>query len=126
MIQRSWRARATPDRASVYVEHLTHDVQPKLERLDGFLGLVFSQRRDGAEVELVVQTYWASMAAIERFAGPTPDVAVVEPEARAILTSFDSTVQHHEVLVSTLAPWASADPSTQFTLSERSESKGSG
>src|SRR4030095_15991421 len=103
MIQRSWRARATSDRASVYVEHLTRDVQPKLERLDGFLGLVLSQRRDGGEVEIVVQTYWASMEAVERCAGPTPDVAVVEPEARAVLTSFDPTVQHHEVLVSTLA-----------------------
>ena len=103
MIQRSWRARAAPDRASVYVEHLAQDVQPKLERLDGFLGLVLSQRRDGDEVEIVVQTYWASMQAVARFAGPTPDVAVVEPEARAVLTSFDPTVQHHEVLVSTLA-----------------------
>ena len=103
MIQRSWRARAIPDRASMYVEHLTNDVRPKLEQLDGFLGLVFSQRRDGDEVELVVQTYWASMQAIEQFAGPMADVAVVEPEARAVLTSFDPTVQHHEVLMSTLA-----------------------
>ena len=117
MIQRSWRARATPDRARVYVVHLTHDVQPKLERLDGFLGLVFSQRRDGDEVELVVQTYWTSMEAVERFAGPTPDVAVVEPEARAVLTSFDSTVQHHEVIASTLTARTSADPSTRSARS---------
>ena len=103
MIQRSWRARATADGARVYVDHLTRDVRPKLERLDGFLGLVFSQRRDGTEVELVVQTYWESMKAVERFAGPTPEVAVVEPEARAALVSFDESVEHHEVIASTLA-----------------------
>ena len=117
MIQRSWRARATPDRAGVYVEHLTRDVQPKLERLEGFLGLVLSQRRDGGNVEIVVQTDWASMQAVARFAGPTPDVAVVEPEAKAVLTSFDPTVQHHEVLVSTLAMRATADPSTRSARS---------
>ena len=73
MIQRSWRARASADRAHLYVEHLTRTVLPKLEQLDGFRGLVLSQRRDGDAVELVVQTYWASMQAIEQFAGPTPD-----------------------------------------------------
>ena len=99
MIQRSWRARASADRAHLYFEHLTQTVLPKLEQLEGFRGLVLSQRRDADAVELVVQTYWASMQAVEQFAGPSPEVAVVEPPAAAVLLSFDPTVQHHEVLL---------------------------
>ena len=99
MIQRSWRARASADRAHLYVEHLTQTVLPKLEQLDGFRGVVLSQRRDDDAVEIVVQTYWASMQAVEQFAGPSPEVAVVEPAAAAVLLSFDPTVRHHEVLL---------------------------
>ena len=99
MIQRSWRARASADRAHLYIEHLTQTVLPKLEKLDGFRGLVLSQRRDDDAVEIVVQTYWASMQAVVRFAGPSPEVAVVEPAAAAVLMSFDPTVRHHEVLL---------------------------
>ena len=45
-------------------------------------------------------TLWESMDAIRQFAGEQVDQAVVEPEARAVLRSFDTTVSHHEVLVS--------------------------
>jgi heme-degrading monooxygenase HmoA len=48
--------------------------------------------------ELVVLTLWESMEAVRRFAGPDPDKAVVEPEARAVLTSFDEYVTHFGVV----------------------------
>jgi hypothetical protein len=38
------------------------------------------------------------MDAIRAFAGDRPGIAVVEPEARAALVRFDSTVQHYEVV----------------------------
>jgi len=38
------------------------------------------------------------MAAVRRFTGPEPNKAVVEPEARAVLTSFDEFVTHFEVV----------------------------
>jgi hypothetical protein len=50
------------------------------------------------EVEFLVLTLWESMEAIRGFAGEQPEVAVVEPEARAALVRFDSTVTHYEVL----------------------------
>jgi heme-degrading monooxygenase HmoA len=101
MIQRSWRARATAAGAHEYAEHLTGTVLPKLRELDGFVGLVLSRRRQGDDVQLVVQTYWTSMEAIHGFAGLTPEVAVVEPAAEAALLSFDSHVEHHDVLLNT-------------------------
>jgi hypothetical protein len=38
------------------------------------------------------------MEAVHAFAGAQPELAVVEPEARAALVRFDTTVQHYEVL----------------------------
>jgi hypothetical protein len=41
------------------------------------------------------------MTAVERFAGAPYDRAVVEQEARAVLTSFDEHVEHREVALDT-------------------------
>jgi heme-degrading monooxygenase HmoA len=50
------------------------------------------------EIEFLVLTLWESMDAIRAFAGDQPELAVVEPEARAALVRSDSTVAHYEVL----------------------------
>ena len=102
MIVRSWRGRAAADRAQVYAEHLVDTVVPKLKILPGFRGFALLRRTDRQETEFLVQTYWASMQAIEEFAGPTPETAVVEPAARDALKSFDATVLHYEVVAGTL------------------------
>ena len=38
------------------------------------------------------------MEAVRKFAGEEPEKAVVEPEARAVLTAFDESVTHFEVV----------------------------
>jgi hypothetical protein len=38
------------------------------------------------------------MDAVRKFAGPEPENAVVEPAARATLTSFDDVVTHFEIV----------------------------
>ena len=43
-------------------------------------------------------TYWESMDAIRKFAGDRPEVAVVPPEARALMREFDETVRHYDVV----------------------------
>ncbi len=49
-------------------------------------------------VEFLVLTRWTSLDAIRAFAGDDIRKAVVEPEAAALLASFDSTVEHFEVV----------------------------
>ena len=46
---------------------------------------------------IVVQTRRASLDAVARFAGPDRDVAVVEPEALAVLAEHDPFVRHFTV-----------------------------
>jgi hypothetical protein len=43
-------------------------------------------------------TLWDSLASIRAFAGDSLESAVVEPEARAVLSSFDDFVTHYEVV----------------------------
>jgi hypothetical protein len=38
------------------------------------------------------------MVSIRKFAGDEPEKAVVEAEARAVLTSFDDCVTHFEII----------------------------
>jgi heme-degrading monooxygenase HmoA len=61
----------------------------------GFHTAYLMRRDDGDAVRIHVLTLWASMAAVTAFAGDTPEVAVVEPAARAALVTFDTTVEHY-------------------------------
>jgi heme-degrading monooxygenase HmoA len=117
MIVRTWRASAAPDRRRLYPQHFTADVLPKLRGIPGFLGAYLLERETDAEVEFVVQTLWASADAIARFAGPRPEVAVVEPEAAAALLRYDATVTHHVALVAAGEGAASHAPSGSRNIS---------
>ncbi|MBW0004036.1 MAG: antibiotic biosynthesis monooxygenase [Hyphomicrobiales bacterium] len=98
-IVRMWRGRERRDRTGAYRRHLEGSVYPRLRALPGFLGLSLLQRTDRGQAEMLVTTRWDSMASIEAFAGRDPESAVVEPEARAVLESFDDFVTHHEVIL---------------------------
>jgi heme-degrading monooxygenase HmoA len=99
MILRSWSARATAEGADRYVAYVRETLLAALGRVEGHRGAMVATREVGGEVEVTVLTLWESMAAIQRFAGPDPVAAVVEPEARALLTRFDAHVTHAEVRV---------------------------
>lgn len=51
-----------------------------------------------ASVEIVVLTLWESMEVVRKFDGAEPEKAVLEPEARAILMSFDNIVTHFDAI----------------------------
>ncbi|MBV9423819.1 MAG: cupin domain-containing protein [Solirubrobacterales bacterium] len=98
VIARRWTARADgSEQADAYLEHFERTVKPRLEGIDGFLGATIERVNDNGSVEIAVVTRWASMEAIRAFAGGDVDLAVVEPEARAVLSQVDATVRHIEL-----------------------------
>ncbi len=97
-ILRMWRARATVEKSGEYVEHATRKVFPALAAIEGHRGAYLLRRAVDGAIEFVVLTLWESMAAVCKFAGVKPEKAVVEPEARAVLTAFDESVTHFEVV----------------------------
>jgi heme-degrading monooxygenase HmoA len=97
MIVRLWRGRARGQRAGAYEAHVVGTVFPKLAQIPGFAGGRVLRRDVDDEVEFLVLTEWTSWKAITAFAGSNPDVAVIEPEARAVLSAMDERVQHFAV-----------------------------
>lgn len=98
MIARLWRGRATPELAHLYVRHVTERVFPSLGSIPGHRGAWLLRRETDGRVEFLVLTLWDSMEAVARFAGDDPNLAVVEPPARAVLAEFDEMVAHYELL----------------------------
>ena len=98
MVLRMWKARSTAAGAVDYIRHVTTQVFPKIRAIEGHRGEYLLRRDVEDGVELVVLTLWDSIEAIQKFTGPEPNKAVVEPEARAVLTSFDEYVTHFEVV----------------------------
>jgi mannose-6-phosphate isomerase-like protein (cupin superfamily) len=99
VIARRWRGWADgPVDADSYVAYFERALRPQLETIEGFEGATLECLEDGdGRIEIVVVTQWQSMEAIRAFAGPDADVAVVEPEARAVLQEFDTRVRHIEL-----------------------------
>jgi heme-degrading monooxygenase HmoA len=98
MIIRAWRGRADSSNSRTYVDHFTQSVLPELRSIEGFMGASLLRQNRPDDVEFLVLTRWSSMNAIRTFAGADVQKAVVEPTAVAALISFDSTVQHYEVI----------------------------
>jgi len=99
VIARVWSARATPAGARAYAGHLRTHVLPAVKQVDGYAGAVLLEREVSAAVEILVITWWQSLDAIRRFAGPDPEEAVVADDAAALLTAFDPRVRHYELVV---------------------------
>jgi mannose-6-phosphate isomerase-like protein (cupin superfamily) len=98
VIARRWTARAEgSEQADAYAAHFERSVRPQLERTEGFLGATIERVRSDVGIEIVVVTRWTSIDAIRAFAGEDMSVAVVEPEARAVLARFDTRVRHIEL-----------------------------
>jgi uncharacterized protein len=98
MILRLWKARSAAEKAGEYVQYATTKVFPALSAIEGHRGAYLLRRTLGGATEFVVLTLWQSMEAVRRFAGDNPEKAVVEPPARAMLTSLDDSVTHFEVV----------------------------
>ena len=97
---RTWSARAGAEGAGSYIRYFTGTLLPGLRELPGFEGAYLLRRDlDGdGTVELTAHTFWESPAVIRAFAGDDITVAIVEPEARAMLLDFDRTATHRLVV----------------------------
>lgn len=99
MIARMWRGQAKAANADAYERFVTTKVFAELPAIPGHRGAYLLKRAmdSGGEVEFIAVTLWESLDSIRGFAGDAIDRAVVEPEARAVLSSFDDFVRHFEL-----------------------------
>jgi hypothetical protein len=99
-VLRMWKARCTAEKSAKYVDHVTKKVFPLLCSIDGHRGAYLLQRVLDNAIEFVVLTLWESMEAVCKFAGPKTEKAVVDPDAQAVLTAFDESATHYQVIYS--------------------------
>jgi len=97
MVVRTWRGVAKREQADAYVRHLQDDTFPSLDKIHGFVSAAIWRRDVGVGVEFMIVTRWESIDAIRQFAGEPVDTAMVPPEVRAMMLTYDETVAHYEV-----------------------------
>jgi heme-degrading monooxygenase HmoA len=100
MIARTWQGWAPPTTADAYEHHYSSEVATHLQDIPGFQGAHLLRTQDGSEVRFTSITFFTDMDAVRAFAGPTPEDAVVEEAARAVLSRWDPQVIHQQVAVS--------------------------
>jgi len=99
MIGRIWHGWTAPENADAYESLLRHEIFLGIQdrQIAGFRGIQLLRRDLATEVEFVTMMWFDSIAAIRVFAGEDYEVAVVPPEARALLSRFDERSQHYEI-----------------------------
>jgi len=98
VIARFWRGWATNPNAPLYRRHFRDNVRPHIEALPGFRGCFLLEKSNNGEVEFLAVTHWQSLESIKAFAGDDVSVAKVEPQARAVLSRFETTATHYEIV----------------------------
>ena len=97
MIARMWSGMARPEHADAYLAHLQDQTFRQVAAIPGHRGAYVLRRATVGMVAFTVITLWDSLDAIARFAGDDPEVAVVPPDAQALLASYDVRAVHWDV-----------------------------
>ncbi len=98
MITRVWRGRTTAARADEYAAFLKRTAYPDYGDVAGNLGWLLLRRSAGEEVELMLISFWESLAAVHRYAGPDAERPHYYPEDRAALLEPLEPAENFEVL----------------------------
>jgi antibiotic biosynthesis monooxygenase (ABM) superfamily enzyme len=99
VIARLWRGWTSPENAEPYERFLREQMFPSMQRVSGFRGAELLRREAVGEVAFVTITRFDSYDAVRAFAGEEYERAVIEPEARALLSRHDDRSEHFDVAI---------------------------
>ena len=99
MICRIWHGWTRAANADAYEQLLRSEIFTGIagRRLPGYHGIELLRRPGADTVEFVTLMWFDSIEAVQAFAGPDYEAAVVPPAARAPLQRFDARSAHYEV-----------------------------
>jgi heme-degrading monooxygenase HmoA len=101
LISRVWHGWARAEKADAYESFLRDRSLPAIRAkgLPGFHGIQLARRPDGDEVEFITEMWFDDLEAVKRYAGEDYTRPAVLPEAAAMLSRYDSRVQHYEIRI---------------------------
>jgi heme-degrading monooxygenase HmoA len=99
VIARLWHGWTSRQDADAYERFLRQRMFPSMHRVPGFLGAELLRRTDGDEIAFVTITRFESLDSVRAFAGTDYERAVIEPEAKALLTRHDDRSTHYDVVI---------------------------
>ena len=97
MIARIWTGAVRTEDGDAYAAYIGETGLAGYRATPGNRGAWLLRRDVGDRTEFVAFTLWDSLDAIKAFAGADPTRAVIEPEARALLSTFDTEAKHYEL-----------------------------
>ena len=103
MIARIWRGLTPASKADAYVAYLNETGLKDYAATPGNRGVSVLRRVQGEHCEIVLISFWESMAAVRAFAGENPERSVYYPEDADYLLEMEPLVRHYEVAHSLLA-----------------------
>ncbi len=80
MIARIWQARSRPGMGKAYYSYLEETGLKEYRATEGCKDVMVLTQEIGDQTEYLLITFWDSMEAVRRFAGPEPERAVYYPE----------------------------------------------
>ncbi len=98
MILRKWSGIVKAGLEKEYIDHLKNSTFPSLMKLDGFIVARIMSRKVNKGTEFCITTEWESIESIRAFSGSNTTVAVVPPEAKQLMVSYDKEVKHYEII----------------------------
>jgi heme-degrading monooxygenase HmoA len=99
VIARIWHGWTTPENAAAYEDFLRTTMFPSIHRVPGYLGADLLRSDGDSEIAFITITRFESLDSVRAFAGEDYELAVVEPEARRLLSRFDERSEHYEVVI---------------------------
>ena len=98
MITRVWRGRTSESSADGYERFLKETAYPDYGDVEGNRGWLLLRRPGDGCVEFVFVSFWDSMDALRRYAGPDPERPKYYAQDRAALLELPERVEHFEVV----------------------------
>ncbi len=100
MVLRIWRGWATANDAEAYERIVSEEVLPSIAKrgIEGYQGAYLLRRALEDEVEFATIMQFDSLDAVKAFAGEDFETAYVPQRARGVLSRFDPTSVHYDVV----------------------------
>lgn len=99
MIARIWHGYTELNNADAYETLLKNEIFHWIagKNISGYKGIQLLKKKSDDEIEFITIMWFNDLQSIIDFAGVDYEIAVVLPQAKALLKRFDARSQHYEV-----------------------------